>query len=64
MRILDIVSRVVGIFGGIVGILTGVFTFVEKCKPYIARRKGKTEKDPSASFPASDGPKDDCASNR
>ena len=48
MGILDIMSRVVGIFGGIVTSLSGLITLIEKCKPYIKRHKEQTEKDPSA----------------
>ena len=64
MGILDIMSRVVGIFGGIVTGLSGLITLAEKCKPYIKRRKTETEKDPSASLPASDGSADDCLGNQ
>ena len=52
----------VSIFGGIVSSLVGVLTLAEKSKSYIQSQK--TEKDPSASLPASDGSKDDCLSNR
>lgn len=62
--ILDIMSRIASIFAGIVGGLVGIATLVEKCKPYIKRRKERTEKDPSASLPAPDGSKDGCISNR
>ncbi len=64
MGILDIMSRVVGIFGGIVTGLSGLITLIEKCKPYIKRQKAETEKDPSACLPASDGSSGDCESNR
>ena len=64
MGILDIMSRVVSIFAGIVGGLSGLIAVVEKCKPYIKRRKEQTEIGPSASLPASDGPSGDCISNR
>ncbi len=57
MIYLEILSR-------IVSILVGIATLVEKCKSYIQRSKGRTEKDPSASLPASDGSKDDCIDNR
>ena len=57
MRILDIIGR-------IVSILVGLATLAEKSKTYIKRPKGKTIKDPSASLPTSDGPEDDCISNR
>lgn len=64
MGILDIMSRVVGIFAGIVASLVGITTLVEKCKPYIERRKEQTEKDPSASLAASDGSDEDYLSNQ
>ena len=64
MFFLEVLYRVVGIFGGIVAGLNGAVALVEKCKSYIERRKAETEKDPSASFPASDGSDDDCISNR
>ena len=64
MGILDIMSRVVGIFGGIVTGLSGLITLVEKCKPYIKWQKAETENDPSVSLPASDGSSGDCESNR
>lgn len=57
MRILDIIGR-------IVSILVGLATLAEKSKSYIKRFKEKTVKDPSASLPATDGPKNDCISNR
>ena len=56
MIFLEILSR-------IVSILVGIATLAEKCKSYIQYQKGWTEKDPSASLPATDGPKDDCISN-
>ena len=52
------------ILGRIVSILVGIATLAEKCKAYIQHQKGRTEKDPSVSLPASDGSKDDCKSNR
>ncbi len=52
------------ILGRIVSILVGIATLAEKCKAYIQHKKGRTEKDPSVSLPASDGLKDDCISNR
>ncbi len=64
MGILDIMSRVVGIFAGIVSGLSGLIALIEKCKPYIKRRKEQTEKDPSTSLPATDGSNGDCESNR
>lgn len=64
MDILDIMSRVVSIFAGIVGGLVGITTLAEKCKPYIKRHKEQTEKDPSASLPATDGSNNDCLSNQ
>ena len=64
MYVLEVLSRVVGIFGGVVTGLSGLITLVEKCKPYIKRQKTETEKDPSASLPATDGSSDDCESNR
>ena len=57
MIFLEILSR-------IVSILVGIATLAEKCKAYIQHEKGRTEKDPSVSLPASDGSKDDCVSNR
>ena len=71
MGILDIMSR-------IVSILVGLATLAEKSKPYIKRFGKMTvpenaslarfwyakQKDPSASVAASDGPSDDCLSNR
>lgn len=56
MSILDIMSR-------IVSILVGLATLAEKSKPYIKRFGKQTEKDPSASLPATDGPSDDCLGN-
>lgn len=64
MGFLDIVSRVVSILVGIVSSLVGIVTLIEKCKPYIKRHKGLTEKDPSVSLAASDGSSDDCVSSR
>lgn len=64
MGILDTMSRVVGIFAGIVSGLSGLIALVEKCKPYIKRFGKRTEKDPSASLPASDGSDEDCISNQ
>ena len=46
------------------GGLNGLVSLVQKCKPYIKRDKAETEKDPSASLPASDGSNDDCTSNQ
>ena len=63
MFFLEVLSRVVSIFAGIVGGLNGLVSLVQKCKPYIKRDKAETEKDPSASLPASDGSRDDCTSN-
>ena len=57
MIYLEILSR-------IVSILVGIATLAEKCKSYIQRHKGRTEKDPSASLAAPDGSKDDCLDNR
>lgn len=64
MFFLEVLSRVVGIFTGIVGGLNGLIALVQKCKAYIDRRKAETEKDPSASLAASDGSADDCLSNQ
>lgn len=64
MGFLDITSRVVSIFSGIVGGLSGLIVLVEKCKPYIERRREQTKKDPSASLAATDGLSSDCISNR
>ena len=52
------------ILNRIVSILVGIATLAEKCKSYIQRHKGRTEKDPSVSLPAPDGSKDDCLDNR
>ena len=52
------------IFASIVNGLNGSVALAEKYKFYIERHKGKTEKAPSASLTASDGPNGDCASNR
>ncbi len=52
------------ILGRIVSILVGMVTLAKECKSYIQHKKGRTEKDPSASLAASDGSKDDCISNR
>ena len=49
MFFLEVLSRVVSIFVGIVGGLNGLVSLVQKCKPYIDRHKAETEKDPSAS---------------
>ena len=57
MIFLEILSR-------IVSILVGTATLAEKCKAYIQHKKGWTEKDPSASLPATDGSKDDSLDNR
>ena len=64
MFFLEVLNRVVSIFAGVVGGLNGLIALVQKCKSYIDRQKAKTEKDPSASLPASDGSNDDCASNQ
>ena len=64
MFYLEVLNRVVSIFAGVVGGLSGLITLVEKCKPYIKRQKAETEKDPSACLPASDGSSGDCVSNR
>ena len=64
MFFLEVLSRVVSIFAGIVGGLNGLVSLVQKCKPYIKRDKAETEKDPSASLAASDGSSGDCVSNR
>ena len=63
MFFLEVLNRVVSVFAGIVGGLNGLVSLVQKCKPYIKRDKAETEKDPSASLPASDGSEDDCISN-
>ena len=63
MFFLEVLSRVVSIFAGIVGGLNGLVSLVQKCKPYIKRDKAETEKDPSAGLAASDGSRDDCQSN-
>ena len=64
MFFLEVLSRVVSIFAGIVGGISGLITLVEKCKPYIKWQKAETENDPSVSLPASDGSSGDCESNR
>ena len=64
MFFLEVLNRVVSVFAGIVGGLNGLVSLVQKCKPYIKRDKAETEKDPSASLPASDGSNDDCTSNQ
>ena len=64
MFFLEVLSRVVSIFAGIVGSLVGITTLTEKYKSYINRRREQTEKDPSACLPASDGSNDDCTSNQ
>ena len=64
MFFLEVLSRVVSIFAGIVGGLNGLVSLVQKCKPYIKRDKAETEEDPSACLPASDGSSGDCVSNR
>ena len=64
MGMLDIMSRVVSIFAGIVGGLVGITTLTEKYKTYINRHKEQTEKDPSASLAATDGSDEDCLSNQ
>ncbi len=64
MFFLEVLSRVVSIFAGIVGGLNGLVSLVQKCKPYIKRDKAETEKDPSAGLAASDGSNDDCTSNQ
>ena len=63
MFFLEVMSRVVSIFAGIVGGLNGLVSLVQKCKPYIKRDKAETEKDPSACLAAPDGSRDDCTSN-
>ena len=64
MFFLEVLSRVVSIFAGIVGGLNGLASLVQKCKPYIKRDKAETEKDPSACLAAPDGSSGDCESNR
>ena len=63
MFFLEVLSRVVSIFAGIVGSLVGITTLTEKYKSYINRRREQTEKDPSACLAAPDGSRDDCTSN-
>ena len=63
MFFLEVLSRVVSIFAGIVGGLNGLVSLVQKCKPYIKRRREEKEKDPSACLAAPDGSRDDCTSN-
>ena len=60
----DVVMIFLEILSRIVSILVGVVTLAEKCKSYIWRNTGRTEKDPSASLPATDGSIDDCTSKR
>ena len=57
MIFLEILSR-------IVSILVGMITLAKEFKSYIQRKKGRTEKDPSAGLAASDGSNDDCTSNQ
>ena len=57
MIFLEILSR-------IVSILVGMITLAKEFKSYIQRKKGRTEKDPSASLPETDGAKDDSLDNR
>lgn len=64
MFFLEVLNRVVSIFAGIVGGINGLIALVQKCKPYINRRKAETEKDPSASLAAPDGSSDDCIGSR
>ena len=64
MFFLQFLSCVVSIFAGIVNGLNGSVALAEKYKSYIEQHKGNTEKDPSASLPASDGSNDDCTSNQ
>ncbi len=47
------------ILGCVMGILVHAVTLVEKGAAYIQRRKERTEKDPSASFLATDGSEDE-----
>ena len=63
MFFLEVLNRVVSIFAGVVGGLNGLIALVQKCKSYIDRQKAETEKDPSASLPASDGSSDDRISD-
>ena len=42
MFFLEVMNRVVSIFAGIVGGLSGLITLVEKCKPYIKWQKAET----------------------
>ena len=60
MFFLEVLSRVVSIFAG----LNGLVSLVQKCKPYIKRRKAETEKNPSACLAASDGSSDDRIGDR
>ncbi len=64
MFYLEVLNRVVSIFAGVVGGLSGLITLVEKCKPYIKRQKAETEKDPSACLAAPDGSSDDRINDR
>ena len=54
MFFLEVLSRVVSIFAGIVGGLNGLVSLVQKCKPYIKRDKAETEKDPSGAAKQAD----------
>ena len=64
MFFLEVLSRVVSIFAGVVEGLNGLIALVRKCKPYIDRQNEETEKDPSASLSATDGSIDNCISNQ
>ena len=44
MFFLEVLSRVVSIFAGIVGGLNGLVSLVQKCKPYIKRDKAETKR--------------------
>ena len=57
MIFLEILSR-------IVSILVGMVTLAKECKSYIQRKKGRTEKDPSASLAATDGSDEDHRSDQ
>lgn len=56
MFYLELISR-------IVTILVGLSTLTERGAAYIQRRGTQAKKDPSASFAAPDGSRDDCKSN-
>lgn len=59
MFFLEVLNRIVSIVAGIVGSLNGLIALIQKCKPYIKRRREEKEKDPSACLAAPDGSDED-----